>query len=286
MPTNAKKTKEAVKDTLARELGIVLPGGTAAERKARVLAAIKQRAQPQRVSVAEADRIVEANRKVGAQVEASGQLAAAASAQAGAAVASAVAESGGKLAATLGNVEAAIVGAVAAIPAAPRAVAVTNQPDVAGPVRESAGAIVAAIVAAAKAVVEVMGAIAVRTFTVRKEAGDFLVPQATVIVDPETGKPVDVSALLRGRGQVTVAGGPSVAPVVAAIRGSLADYKVSDVDEAADPKFYGFLRADGYWYVMRNTGGTAFRYAAGSTGYAAAWAGRASLSYGYFDSIF
>jgi len=285
MPTNAKKTKEAVKDTLARELGIVLPGGTAAERKARVLAAIKQRAKPQRVSVAEADHIADASKKVGEQVVAAGERAAEASAQAAASVASAVAESGSKLAATLENVEAAIVGAVAAIPPAPGEVAVTNQPDVATPVRESAGSIVAAIVAAAKAVVEVMGAISARVFTVRKDAGDFMIPQAVVLLDPETGRYLPLSEVLKARApKVSVYA--SSAPVVEAVRASLADYKVSDVDEAGNPKYYGFIRADGGWYVMQNTGGTTFRYAAGGSGYAAAWTGRAALSYGYFDSIF
>jgi len=63
------------------------------------------------------------------------------------------------------------------------------------------------------------------------------------------------------------------------------DYQVSDIDEAADPKYYGFLRPDGSWLIMEITTGTDVRYSRGKTGYIASWAGRALLTYDYYDEV-
>lgn len=65
-------------------------------------------------------------------------------------------------------------------------------------------------------------------------------------------------------------------------------YKAADVD-ASEPGYYGFLRSDGLWYILKQTTTlteTAYRYAKGASGYAAAWTGRAALSYGYFADVF
>lgn len=67
----------------------------------------------------------------------------------------------------------------------------------------------------------------------------------------------------------------------------LSAYRVSDVDSYSDPKFYGFLSADGAWYILKeNSTANTYRYAAGKEDYAAAWADRVNLAYGYFDAIF
>ena len=64
-------------------------------------------------------------------------------------------------------------------------------------------------------------------------------------------------------------------------------YKISDVDAASDPKYNGFLQADGSWYIMKeSTSAGTYRYAVGTTGYSTNWTNRASLTYGYFDGAF
>jgi len=63
-------------------------------------------------------------------------------------------------------------------------------------------------------------------------------------------------------------------------------YQISDVDAVANPKYTGYLALDGTWYIMQNTSDTTFRYARGSSGYAAAWTGRAGLTYKYVNLLF
>ena len=68
---------------------------------------------------------------------------------------------------------------------------------------------------------------------------------------------------------------------------SLDGYKVSDVDDDGSPNYYGFLRADGAWYIIKETlsaGANTYRYVKGASGYN--WSNRASESYDTFDAIF
>ena len=76
-------------------------------------------------------------------------------------------------------------------------------------------------------------------------------------------------------------------------RGSVAvaslpeEYKLSDMDSAGDPTYYGYMDASGDWYIMQlNTASGTARYVRGAGGYAAAWTGRAGLTYGYYDATF
>lgn len=70
----------------------------------------------------------------------------------------------------------------------------------------------------------------------------------------------------------------------------LKDYFVSDRDEAvSSPNYYGFIKKDGSWYIMRQTSSSGvytYRYVKGSSDYATNWTNRASLSYDYFYNIF
>lgn len=67
----------------------------------------------------------------------------------------------------------------------------------------------------------------------------------------------------------------------------LGAYRISDQDANYDPKYYGFVAADGAWYILKeNSTAQTYRYAAGQSGYTTAWANRASLAYDYFDAIF
>lgn len=70
-----------------------------------------------------------------------------------------------------------------------------------------------------------------------------------------------------------------------AFQDPLFDFRVSDIDTASDPKYYGYLNRRGEWYVMREAADGTFRYAYGRTGYAAAWTDKANLSYDLFSTI-
>lgn len=65
-------------------------------------------------------------------------------------------------------------------------------------------------------------------------------------------------------------------------------YAASDTDESDGTyNYYGFLKADGSWYILRTTKTqTALRYFAGSSDYVTNWTGKGALSYDYFNAIF
>ena len=71
----------------------------------------------------------------------------------------------------------------------------------------------------------------------------------------------------------------------------LAAYRSSDIPTTAqatdDTRYYGFLALDGSWIIMQTVDSTGtLRYAFGTSGYAAAYTGRAGLTYEYLDQIF
>lgn len=67
----------------------------------------------------------------------------------------------------------------------------------------------------------------------------------------------------------------------------LDDYVVSDMDTANDTKYYGYLKSNGRFYVMREVSSTGeFRFYFGTSGYSTAWTGRAGLSYSLFSEAF
>lgn len=66
-------------------------------------------------------------------------------------------------------------------------------------------------------------------------------------------------------------------------------YEISDKDDDASPNYYGFVNAEGGWYIMKeivSAGADTYRYIKGTSGYTTNWTGRAGLSYGYFNVIF
>lgn len=99
-----------------------------------------------------------------------------------------------------------------------------------------------------------------------------------VLFDTVTGKEFIINAA--GELEVSIAS-------VATNLDSLDGYKISDIDADASPNYYGFLRADGAWYILKETivpGDDTYRYVAGSSSYT--WSGRTGLSYVTFDSAF
>lgn len=67
-------------------------------------------------------------------------------------------------------------------------------------------------------------------------------------------------------------------------------FNISDVDEqVATPRYYGFLRLDGSWYIMKETntaGLKVYTYVKGTASYSTNWTGRAGLTYADFQTVF
>jgi len=63
-------------------------------------------------------------------------------------------------------------------------------------------------------------------------------------------------------------------------------FEISDSNEAADPKYYGYLASNGAWIIMEvNEGAGTYRYCAGSSLYAANWAAKGVLSYVLYSAL-
>lgn len=63
-------------------------------------------------------------------------------------------------------------------------------------------------------------------------------------------------------------------------------YKISQIDDTNYPYYYGYINSTGAWYIMSEDVNSNYRYAKGDSNFAVSWAVRATLTYGYFDSIF
>lgn len=63
-------------------------------------------------------------------------------------------------------------------------------------------------------------------------------------------------------------------------------YQGSDIDETADPAYYGSVDKDGRWKIISITVAGAIRYVAGTSNYLTAWTNRASQTYDYYYNIF
>jgi len=62
-------------------------------------------------------------------------------------------------------------------------------------------------------------------------------------------------------------------------------YNISELDDST-PAYYGFTNKVGNWFVMKEDAAGSFRYCKGDTSFSTNWTNRASLTYGYFDSVF
>jgi hypothetical protein len=65
----------------------------------------------------------------------------------------------------------------------------------------------------------------------------------------------------------------------------ISGYQISDMDTAGTTQYFGFVNANGEWYILEITA-TAVRYCKGTTDYAGNWTDRQNLSYGYYNVIF
>lgn len=69
----------------------------------------------------------------------------------------------------------------------------------------------------------------------------------------------------------------------------LEGYFAADGDSDASPNYYGFVRADGSWYILKETlsaGADTYKYAKGDNNYSTNWGNRAGLTYDYFHNVF
>lgn len=106
---------------------------------------------------------------------------------------------------------------------------------------------------------------------------------ATVSVDSGLGVIVESGLGVVGDFTTEVASGLHV---VQGKTAQLQDYFISDVDESdTGIKFYGYLDAEGSWYIMQDTSGTNFRYASSGI-YASNWIDRSGIIYQTFDQEF
>ena len=72
------------------------------------------------------------------------------------------------------------------------------------------------------------------------------------------------------------------------LEGLLSEYKCTHIDDGT-PKYYLYVDMDGNWYIAKEvlTGTeTVFTFAKGYTDSLVSWAGRAALTYGYWDVVF
>lgn len=84
-----------------------------------------------------------------------------------------------------------------------------------------------------------------------------------------------------GGGSTVISGGSSGS------EDPLEKYKIADMDDASNPKYYGFTDRDGHWYILEeDSTAKTYRYAAGSDEYSSSWNDRASLTYDYFHNVF
>lgn len=78
-----------------------------------------------------------------------------------------------------------------------------------------------------------------------------------------------------------------VTPAIIRTATDLGRFTISDIDDAANPKYYGYIDKEGSWYIMEeNTTNKSFRYAVGDTDYPTNWTARAGLTYDYYNNVF
>lgn len=63
-------------------------------------------------------------------------------------------------------------------------------------------------------------------------------------------------------------------------------YYIHEVDESADPRYYGYADHMGSWIIMQQTIATgAHRYATGKSSFPTNWTGKAVLDYDYYYNL-
>lgn len=82
-------------------------------------------------------------------------------------------------------------------------------------------------------------------------------------------------------GGLTNAQSQNIASMDEKITGSLFDYKITEING----DYYGFVNADGAWFIMYENDG-AWRYLRGDSDFPTAWTNRVGAGYDYISNIF
>ena len=67
----------------------------------------------------------------------------------------------------------------------------------------------------------------------------------------------------------------------------MTDMPISDIDDASNPQYYGYVNQEGGWVIMKyDTSAKTIRYAKGFGNYASNWTNRATsgVVYGYIGA--
>lgn len=71
--------------------------------------------------------------------------------------------------------------------------------------------------------------------------------------------------------------------------GATSGFSISDTDASGTVRYYGFLKADGSWYILEEdttASVVTYRYATGEDDYGTSWTGRAGLTYELYNEAF
>lgn len=70
----------------------------------------------------------------------------------------------------------------------------------------------------------------------------------------------------------------------------LEEYALTDIDDNVLPYYYGFINADGQWYIMKQGSDGVVKYAVSFISprgqYSSNWDNRTNLTYNYWDTSF
>ena len=69
------------------------------------------------------------------------------------------------------------------------------------------------------------------------------------------------------------------------IDGTVDSYRISDMDDTSDPKYFGYLDKFGNWFIMQLTS-TTVRYCRGYQNYTDKWTNRSTQNYKLFNESF
>lgn len=62
-------------------------------------------------------------------------------------------------------------------------------------------------------------------------------------------------------------------------------YQIAEIDES-EISYFGFVDADGHWFIMREDVAGSFRYTRGESGFPNSWSIRDKLKYDYYHRVF
>lgn len=76
---------------------------------------------------------------------------------------------------------------------------------------------------------------------------------------------------------------------ILSVGNALSEYAIANIDGDGTPNYYGFLKSDGTYYIMKevlSAGADIYTYTRGISDYSTAWTNRATEDYGTFAAKF